>query len=91
MGLLSEGSPLTWEETKKWAKHVKSNGIQQFINLYQKLKDREGDSLKWGDEVEYIIVRFEDDKRKCKVALRANELLPILRQPEYDNPELVDN
>ncbi|CAL8143842.1 unnamed protein product [Orchesella dallaii] len=89
MGLLSEGSPLTWEETKKWAKHVKSNGIQQFINSYHRLKDRQGDSLKWGDEVEYIIVKFDDDTKTTKVSLRADELLPILRQPEYDSPETV--
>ena len=51
MGLLSEGSPLSWEETKKHAEHVKKHGVLQFINLYNKLKNRVGDSLKWGDEV----------------------------------------
>ena len=51
MGLLSEGSPLSWEETKKHADHVRKHGIQQFINQYQKLKKREKDVLYWGDEV----------------------------------------
>lgn len=51
MGLLSEGSPLSWEETKKLSKHVREHGIEQFINLYRRLKDRTGDILKWGDEV----------------------------------------
>lgn len=51
MGLLSEGSPLSWEETKKLSKHVREHGIEQFINLYRRLKDRHGDVLKWGDEV----------------------------------------
>jgi glutamate--cysteine ligase catalytic subunit len=86
MGLLSEGSPLTWEETKKWANHVKTNGIEQFINLFQRLKEREGDCLKWGDEVEYIIVRFDDESKTAKVSLRANEILPILREAENINP-----
>lgn len=53
MGLLSEGSPLSWEETKKLSKHVREHGIIQFINLYRRLKDRTGDVLKWGDEVSY--------------------------------------
>lgn len=48
---LHEGSALTPEETKKFTKHVKERGIIQFINLYKKLKDRQGDELKWGDEV----------------------------------------
>ncbi len=51
MGLLSEGSPLSWEETKKHADHVRKHGILQFINIYNKLKDRANDCLRWGDEV----------------------------------------
>ncbi len=51
MGLLSEGKPLSWPETKKNAALVRSVGIQQFLALYHRLKDRKGDGLKWGDEV----------------------------------------
>lgn len=51
MGLLTEGSPLSWDETKALAEHVRQHGIEQFINLYSKLRDRTGDVLKWGDEV----------------------------------------
>lgn len=51
MGLLSEGKPLSWPETKKHAGLVRTVGIQQFLALYHRLKDRKGDVLKWGDEV----------------------------------------
>lgn len=51
MGLLSEGSPLDWPETKAKADHVRKHGIKQFINLYHKLQDRTKDVLYWGDEV----------------------------------------
>jgi len=51
MGLLSEGEPLSWEETKKFADHVRRHGIIQFINQYHRLKDRSKDCLMWGDEV----------------------------------------
>ncbi|CAG0895094.1 unnamed protein product [Cyprideis torosa] len=50
MGLLSEGSPLSWVETKALAEHVKKHGICQFLNQYHRLKDRTGDTLLWGDE-----------------------------------------
>ena len=56
MGLLTEGNPLSWEETKKLSKHVRDHGIQQFINMYARLRDRTGDVLKWGDEVSMIKV-----------------------------------
>lgn len=51
MGLLSEGKPLSWVDTKKNATLVHKVGIQQFLALYHGLKDRKGDVLKWGDEV----------------------------------------
>lgn len=51
MGLLSEGKPLSWAETKKHIELVKRVGIQQFLASYRRLKDRPRDQLKWGDEV----------------------------------------
>lgn len=87
MGLLSEGSPLTWEETKALAEHVRQHGIEQFINLYRKLQDRTGDVLKWGDEVEYIIIKFDDENQRATVSLRAKELLPLLQEKELADPQ----
>lgn len=89
MGLLTEGTPLTWEETKKLASHVREHGINQFINIYKKLKERKGDVLKWGDEIEFIIVKFNDEKKEAKVSLRAEELLAILNEREHQNPNTV--
>ncbi len=63
MGLLSEGEPLSWPETHALAKHVRKHGVTQFISLYERLKDRKGDVLKWGDEVEYFIVKVKQPHR----------------------------
>jgi glutamate--cysteine ligase catalytic subunit len=51
MGLLSLGTPLHWEDAKKHADHVRYHGITQFLSIWNKLKDRQGDELLWGDEV----------------------------------------
>ena len=45
MGLLSEGEPLSWNETKKWADHVRQHGVLQFIELYKKLETRKVSNL----------------------------------------------
>lgn len=58
MGLLSQGSPLNWEETRKYADHIRKHGIIQFLNIYNKVKDRQKDVLKWGDEVRGCEVLF---------------------------------
>lgn len=51
MGLLFLGTPLVWDEAKQYADHVRSHGITQFLHIWDRLKDREGDELLWGDEV----------------------------------------
>ncbi|XP_003723283.1 glutamate--cysteine ligase catalytic subunit [Strongylocentrotus purpuratus] len=86
MGLLSAGTPLTWEETKKYTDHVRKHGIQQFINLYYKLKDRPCDTLKWGDEIEYIVVKQDHENKKARVFLVADRLLPVLQELEKSQP-----
>ena len=64
MGLLSEGKPLSWAETKKHADLVRRVGIQQFLSLYHRLQNRK-DVLKWGDEVEWKLIL----KLKCRKGL----------------------
>ena len=51
MGLLSLGTPLVWDEAKQYADHVRSHGITQFLHIWDRVKDRCGDELLWGDEV----------------------------------------
>lgn len=77
MGLLSEGSPLTWEETKKLSQHVREHGIEQFINLYRRLKNRQGDILKWGDEV--YSRSFKSFKLYNVIHAITHVLFPLLR------------
>ncbi|KAG8213939.1 GCLC protein [Butyriboletus roseoflavus] len=51
MGLLYLGTPLTWDEARKHASHVRQHGITQFLHTWDRVKDRHGDELLWGDEV----------------------------------------
>lgn len=89
MGLLSEGSPLSWEETKNLADHVRKHGVIQFVNLYKRLRDRQGDVLKWGDEVEYMLIKFDDKEKTAKLSLRAEEILKTLNEKELNDPDNI--
>lgn len=51
MGLLSLGTPLAWKDTKQLADHIRSHGVEQFLHTWDRVKDRFGDELFWGDEV----------------------------------------
>ncbi|KAJ3503538.1 hypothetical protein NLJ89_g8386 [Agrocybe chaxingu] len=78
MGLLYLGTPLVWDEAKAYADHVRDHGITQFLHIWDRLKDRHGDELLWGDEVEYMVVSFDDKEKNAKLSLRQTEILAKL-------------
>lgn len=83
MGLLTVGEPLSWTETKALAEFVREHGIEQFLNIFHARRHKGDDTLKWGDEVEYIVLEFDHQNRKVRLALRAStELLTTLQKPE---------
>lgn len=86
MGLLTEGSPLSWEDTKTHANHVRKHGINQFVNHYKKLQDTK-DVLYWGDEVEYMLVKFDHKKKTARLSLKGHSVLTELQKAERENPD----
>ncbi|KAF8125726.1 glutamate-cysteine ligase-domain-containing protein [Boletus edulis] len=84
MGLLNLGTPLTWEETSKYADHVREHGITQFLHMWDRAKDRHGDELLWGDEIEYMVIALDDKKKNAKLSLRQSEVLTKLSKSMSD-------
>ncbi|XP_065566474.1 glutamate--cysteine ligase catalytic subunit-like isoform X1 [Artemia franciscana] len=84
---LAKGSPLSWQETKQKASHVRKHGLKQFINIYNKTKDTRSPALKWGDEIEYMIIALDQSAKTAHVSLRSNEILESLQREEIENPE----
>ncbi|MEQ2193839.1 hypothetical protein XENOCAPTIV_015759 [Xenoophorus captivus] len=86
--LLYRRSPLNWEEARKYADHIRKHGIIQFLNIYNKVKDRQRDVLKWGDEVEYMLVELDDNDEKVRLVLNGGDVLETLQeQGEKINPK----
>lgn len=82
MGLLVEGSPLDWDDALDWLEHVRTHGIDQFLHIYNRVKDIEGDVLKWGDELEYGVFKMDPHRRVPRLSLRGAEILVQLREKE---------
>lgn len=78
MGLLALGTPLDWAEAKGHAGHVREHGIEQFLQIWHRLKDRTGDQLLWGDEV-----CCASSRASAKSKLTERGCLPLRRQIEY--------
>ncbi|XP_050806708.1 glutamate--cysteine ligase catalytic subunit isoform X1 [Gopherus flavomarginatus] len=90
MGLLSQGSPLSWEETQRHAEHVRRHGILQFLHIYRAVAERHKDVLKWGDEVEYMLVAFDHEHKKVRLSLTGEEVLRTLQEKgERVNPKCL--
>ncbi|KAK4634478.1 Glutamate--cysteine ligase [Fulvia fulva] len=85
MGLLAVGTPLDWPEAKKVAGHVREWGIEQLLAIWKRAKGKERDALLWGDEIEYLVVAFDDEKKQVKLSLRQADILEALAS----DPELL--
>ncbi|KAG0277169.1 hypothetical protein BGZ96_002997, partial [Linnemannia gamsii] len=84
MGLLSLGTPMHWDEAKKYADHVRAHGIIQFLNLWEATKNSQKDCLLWGDEIEYMVVSYDEENKKAKLSLRVWEILQELAKEEEE-------
>ncbi|GAA5974921.1 hypothetical protein JCM5350_004505 [Sporobolomyces pararoseus] len=84
MGLLALGTPLPWSEAKKHADYVREHGIEQFLSIWEKLKNRTGDRLLWGDEIEYMIISYDEENKNARLSLRQEEILADLQSDSLD-------
>ncbi|KAI4737272.1 glutamate-cysteine ligase Gcs1 [Aureobasidium sp. EXF-12298] len=82
MGLLALGTPLAWPEAKKVAGQVREWGIEQLLATWRRAKGKERDALLWGDEIEYLVVTYDDDKRQVRLSLRQADILEALASDE---------
>ncbi|ODV91478.1 hypothetical protein CANCADRAFT_29900 [Tortispora caseinolytica NRRL Y-17796] len=87
MGLLSVGTPLPWKDAKPLADYVRFHGIEQLINIYNNYKDCKGYVLLWGDEVEYMVISYDDQNRVANLSLRQAQILEELAK--FDTPGVL--
>ncbi|KAF9517630.1 hypothetical protein BS47DRAFT_1290533 [Hydnum rufescens UP504] len=84
MGLLFMGKPLAWEDSIPYLEYIREHGITQFLYLWDRFKDREGDTLLWGDEVEYMLLSFDAEAKNAKLSLHQTEILANLQSLATD-------
>lgn len=86
MGFLVEAEPLTWSEALNKLEYVRNHGIEQFVHIFHQVKYLEEDLLRWGDEIEYAILKLVgepgDENRTVKISLRSPEAINQLKELE---------
>jgi len=86
--LVDGGTPLPWEDSLPHIESVRDQGLDQFISLYNKVKDFENNNLMWGEEVEYAVLKLsgekDDEDRKVQLSLRAHDIREWLNGKEKE-------
>ncbi|CAE6467909.1 unnamed protein product, partial [Rhizoctonia solani] len=82
MGLAVVGTPLDWEETQKHADYIREHGITQFLNIWRKQQNRKDYPFLWGDEIESMVISYDEENRDARLSLRQSEILPKIQACE---------
>ncbi|CAG0917913.1 unnamed protein product [Notodromas monacha] len=85
MGPLKNGDVLSWEDTKQFSKAFRRSGIRQFIHHFPVMQKHSEDILKWGDELECMLVKFNHSKKQVRLLLKSGNLLAKLRKIEEEH------
>ncbi|KZO95665.1 glutamate-cysteine ligase catalytic subunit [Calocera viscosa TUFC12733] len=79
MGQLHEGHPLPWARVKLLSAHIRERGIRQFLSTWRRNRERGGDEMSWGDELESMVLRFHDEEKLALLPLGQGELISLLK------------
>lgn len=58
--IADEKPGMPWEEAAQHQERVKAKAAKQFLSIWHAHKDRRDTELKWGEEIEYLLVRLGD-------------------------------
>ncbi|KAL8947953.1 MAG: hypothetical protein Q9222_005812 [Ikaeria aurantiellina] len=62
------------------AEEVSAGG--QLLSIWRRAKGNERDALRWGDEIEYLVVAYDDQNHRVKLSLRQADILAALAKDE---------
>lgn len=95
MGLLTIGTPLDWTESKQHIRAAKERGVKEFLRIYKRFSGIRDQPFRWGDEIEFSLIKFDHANKRAYLLLKANKLIPELKKnsegsnvvfhPEYSN------
>ncbi|KAF2834522.1 GCS-domain-containing protein [Patellaria atrata CBS 101060] len=80
MGKQIGGAFIKFPETAKIANAVKDKGVSELIHQWKEGMKKKGYPARWGDEVEYMILKFDDTNERVEVTLEQTTILKGLEE-----------
>eukprot|EP00930_Biecheleria_cincta_P082424 TRINITY_DN7215_c0_g1_i1.p1 TRINITY_DN7215_c0_g1~~TRINITY_DN7215_c0_g1_i1.p1 ORF type:complete len:629 (+),score=91.45 TRINITY_DN7215_c0_g1_i1:202-2088(+) len=71
--ITDEALPLSWEKAAEHVKEFKAKAARQFVANWRKHKDRHDGDLKWGEEIEYMLININGGT--ARASLCADQVL----------------
>ncbi|KAL4221496.1 hypothetical protein ACF0H5_019753 [Mactra antiquata] len=91
MGLIVEGTPMSWKDILPISGHIRYRAALQFLKSYQSQKQRTGDPFLWGDEIEYMLIKLDHTNSRAVLSLNSSDVLKKLHQADdANNPKETD-
>lgn len=78
MGLLAAGTPLPWCEARNLQERIRTEGIEQLLQVFKAAAKRENDPLLWGDELEYMMIELDSNQQNAMVDVIHDKILTDL-------------
>ena len=73
-------SSLKYEKYVHLLPKIKKQGLEQFVHNYRRMQGKGDYPFKWGDEVEQMIVKVDDENKTVKLALKGTDVLEKLQK-----------
>jgi glutamate--cysteine ligase catalytic subunit len=70
---INDALPLTWAEMKKNFPYFRQRAYRDFLYIFNKFKSLDNYPFKWGDEVEFTLLRFDHKAKKCQLLLKSRQ------------------
>jgi len=71
---------LRWEKYVHLVPKLKKQGLEQFVHNYRRMQNRVDYPFKWGDEVEQMMVKVDDENKTVRLVLKGTEVLEKLEK-----------
>ncbi|ODV57912.1 glutamate--cysteine ligase [Ascoidea rubescens DSM 1968] len=91
MGLLSQGTPLPFEQSQKYSSLVHHHGRIQLLQMFKSNQNRNNSPFLWGDEVEYFLLFFDNkdyNNRNASLSIDSDYILDELQNSDKTTQSL---
>jgi glutamate--cysteine ligase catalytic subunit len=79
---------LDWPEIEQNLNELKAKALDELVRIYHNSKDFDNFPFKFGDEIEFSLVKFDHLKKKVQLLLKADSLFDIINKSRDEQEEL---